>query len=107
LLPGVVCLVLHHPLFNYISSHGGTRALTKLALVGVAFNVIGNFVVLRSFDYVGAAVISTITYAWLLGGCVVLFCRTTGQPIATVLRAERQDLTDVIRAARSLRPTRT
>ena len=107
LLPGVICFVAHTPLFNYVSSRGGTRGLTQVAVGGLVLNVAGNIVLLRWFDLTAAAVVSTVTYAGLLAGCLTLFCRRAGLPLVRVLVPERRDFVDAARAARSLIPARS
>ncbi len=97
LLPGVVCFVLHYPLFDFISGRGGTRPLTVLALAALALNIVVNLIALGHFDYTAAALTSSATYAVLFAGCVMLFVRQTGRTMSDVLVARADDL----RAART------
>lgn len=106
LLPGVACFVAHAPLFHWVTSHGGTPVLTRIALGAVGFNIVSDLAALRWFGFTAAAVVSTITYAGLLVGCLAVFCTTAGVPASRVLVPERRDVLDVARAARALVPAR-
>ncbi len=102
LLPGLTCFVLHAPLFNYITSHGGTAALTRLGAAALVTNVGGNLIALQFSDFTAAAVLSTVSYLLLFGGCLVLFSRVAGVPIARALRPERRDFVDAFRSVRTM-----
>ena len=108
LLPGVVCLVLHYPLFTHVAGTGGMRQLTVLGLGCVSFNIASNIVLLRQFDYEAAAAVSTLTYLALLAGCSVLFLRETRRSPRDLFLANRNDLAalgNLVRRIR-IRPSR-
>jgi O-antigen/teichoic acid export membrane protein len=102
LLPGVVCFVLHFPLFNYVTSRGGTPALSAVAAAGLVVNVVGNGVLLRHFDYRAASIMSSLSYALLFGGCLVLFTRVSGHGVRDLLVPQRRDLDDLLDGVRAL-----
>jgi O-antigen/teichoic acid export membrane protein len=101
LVPGVVCLVLHVPLFNFLTGHGHTRQLTALTLVALAVNVGANVVVLQHVGYIAAAAVSTATYGGLFAGCVGLFTRVTGTSVRALVVVERRDVSDARAAVRT------
>jgi O-antigen/teichoic acid export membrane protein len=101
LVPGVVCLVLHVPLFNFLAGHGRTPQLTALTLAVLAVNVGANLLVLQHVGYIAAAAVSTATYGGLFAGCVALFTRVTGTSVRALVVVERRDVSDARAAVRT------
>ncbi len=85
LLPGVVLLALHFPLFDYLIAEGHGRALNIAALFALALNVAANCALLPVLGYAGAAVGSSVAYAALFVACAGLFCRATGRRFTDLL----------------------
>ncbi len=100
LIPGVVALVSHFPLFDFLIARGYTRELTVLGGSALALNLIGNVVLLQFFNFNAASVVSTLTYALVLGGCVRMFAKHGSLNAREVLLIGADDL----RMVRSLVP---
>jgi O-antigen/teichoic acid export membrane protein len=106
LLPGVVMLVLHYPIFDFLIGRGDIRSLTVMGLLGVSFNVVSNIIVLEHFSYAAASVTSSLSYAFVLAWCVITFCRRTGRSPAELLVLKRADLRSLRAQYESLRGRR-
>lgn len=102
LLPGVVLLVLHYPLFDFVIARGGIRTLTAMGLCGVAVNVGLNLVLLQHHTFVAASVVSSISYTLVFVWCLVVFLRRSGRSAREALIIQRADIDWFVR----LRPSR-
>ena len=111
LLPGVILLVLHYPLFDYIAARRGLRALTVMGIAGVVLNVGLDYALLGRYSYVAAAWVSTLTYAFVFATCLALFVRQSGKGVADVLLIRRRDFASILKFVRDfgrrLRPSVT
>jgi O-antigen/teichoic acid export membrane protein len=99
LLPGVVLLVLHYPLFDFVISRGGLRTLTVMGILGIGLNVGLNVILLDHFSFVAASVVSSISYLFVFAWCLVAFLRATNRSAGEVLLLRRSDVAGIKRRA--------
>ncbi len=97
LLPGVVLLVLHYPLFDYVVSRGGMRSLTVMGFVGVALNVVLNLVLLDRYSYVAASLTSTLAYLVVFVWCLRRFIRLSNRSWRETLLMTGDDIRSIRR----------
>jgi O-antigen/teichoic acid export membrane protein len=103
LLPGVVLLVLHYPLFDFVIARGGTRTLTLMGLLGVSLNVALNLVLLNRYSFVVASVVSTISYLFVFVWCLAAFLAATQRSVSEALFVRRSDIAGIRRRMLALR----
>ncbi len=92
LLPGVVLLVLHYPLFDFVIARGGTRTLTVMGLAGILLNVGLNLIVLKHYSFAAASVVSSISYTLVFVWCLSAFLRRSGRSAREALVIRRADV---------------
>jgi GT2 family glycosyltransferase/O-antigen/teichoic acid export membrane protein len=92
LVPGVVALALHGPLYDFLHAEGRADRVTMAMGAALVLNVALDVVLLRSHTFVAAAVASTLAYGIVLAACVREFAAATGCSVASVLVPRRGDL---------------
>lgn len=103
LAPGVILFGLQFPLFDYLSARGANRRLAVLGLGTLVCEVAVDLLVIPAFGFIGAAAVSTATYALLFAGCAVLFAAETGRSWREILVLQRGDIATLLRRVTSRR----
>ncbi len=92
LVPGMFAISVHLVLDSYFSGSGFPPISYFSAAGALATKVLLNLAVVPRFGLEGAAVVTSVVYALLLGVKVRVFTRETGVSVARVLRPSRDDL---------------
>jgi O-antigen/teichoic acid export membrane protein len=89
LLPGLCALTVETVLMNFLAAEGNPPIVFVAPLIGVAFNLGANVLVIPRYGIDGAAVTSSIGYLLVFGLVARFYLRSTGSPPrALVRRAE-------------------
>lgn len=102
LLPGIVALAVWRPLANDLAGRGKPLLNSYIMAVSVAANVGFNVLLIPRFGVEGAAWASTISYAMSLAIILPVYCRMSGNTVASVLIPHSADLALYWEVLRSL-----
>jgi O-antigen/teichoic acid export membrane protein len=75
LLPGLVAMTLNYAYSNYLNSIGKPQIAAKIFAIGVLVNILLNWSLLKRFGINGAAIFSSITYAIITIGFIVVILK--------------------------------
>ena len=85
LVPGVIALGLHYPMFDALYAAGRVKVLTVLGCSVCGLEIVLDLWLLGEHGIVVAAAVSTLCYSLLFGACAWLFAGLDGMPLRSVL----------------------
>ena len=100
LLPGIWLLALENVLIMHLAAHRLPLMVPGLWLAGLGLNLGLNVWLLPRLGVSAAALTSTVAYAVVSVGVLVLFCRETGSSLSEVVIPRRADWVKVARRLR-------
>ncbi len=78
LMPAMLCLCMSYPLFSMLQAVGRASAPLKIMLAGTAVKLVGNLLLIPFIGVDGAAVSTSVSYAFILAASLRCYFRETG-----------------------------
>jgi O-antigen/teichoic acid export membrane protein len=103
LLPGVLALGVGKVLGSVVTGRGGPRYMMYASSIGAAVTIALYFILIPADREWGAAIASTVSYAFTTALVVVFFRRIAAIPLRTALVPTRVDLRNYYEALSALR----
>lgn len=92
LVPGVVVMSLNFVFSNYFSARGRPLVTALIFGLGLVANFVCNLILIPLLKVSGASIASTVAYALITGGFLVLLVRREGLAIRDLLLLTSEDL---------------
>ena len=78
LMPGMIFLCISFPVFSMLQAIGKPSVPLKIMIIGTLIKLCGNIILIPLMSLSGAAVSTTISYAFILVISLIIYLRATG-----------------------------